>query len=242
MISSRGCLKNSTFRLCSGGTSSTMTLSRNSRRSDKRRAAHAGMPLRFAATAGCIFCWGLLTGAVAPTSAAPAAVAPWATAPIDLNGIFVRVGNLWLNPIPDSADGTPVQPIRVRGPDAGNIYAGNSDNPILQPWARAIVKANADSELNRQHVFTADDTCWPSGVPQAVNLPDGVRFVQAKDHIVIVYQRNRQLRWIWLDREHSTNVKPSWYGESVGHFEGNILVVDTIGVKAHKMSVVDPFG
>jgi len=38
------------------------------------------------------------------------------------------------------------------------------------------------------------------------------------------------------------NPKPSWYGESVGHYEGDTLVVDTIGQKAHKMSVVDPFG
>ena len=180
--------------------------------------------------------------AVGLSAAAPAPVAPWATAALDLNGVFVRYGNLWFDPIGDGIDGEPVQPIAVRGPDADNIYAGNSDNPILQPWARDIVKANADSELARKHVYTADDTCWPSGVPQVVNLLDGIRFLQEKDRIVIVYQRDHQVRWIWLNREHSTSVKPSWYGESVGHFEGNVLVVDTIGVKAHKMSVVDPFG
>ena len=50
------------------------------------------------------------------------------------------------------------------------------------------------------------------------------------------------MRWIWLDRNHSANPKPSWYGESVGHHEGDTLVVDTIGQKSHGMSVVDPFG
>ena len=38
------------------------------------------------------------------------------------------------------------------------------------------------------------------------------------------------------------NPKPSWYGESVGHYEGDTLVIDTIGQKQHRMSVVDPFG
>ena len=176
------------------------------------------------------------------TAAAPAPIAPWATAALDYNGVFVRYGNLWFDPIPDDPDGKPIQAIRVRGPDRGNIYAGDSDNPILQPWAREIVKANADSELKLEHVYTADDTCWPSGVPQAVNLLDGVQFLPAKDHIVILYQRNHQVRWIWMNQQHSANVKPSWYGESIGHFEGTTLVVDTIGIKAHKMSVVDSFG
>src|SRR5262249_2884364 len=167
------------------------------------------------------------------TAAAPAPIAPWATAALDYNGVFVRYGNLWFDPVPDDPDGKPIQAIRVRGPDRDNVYAGNSDNPILQPWARDIVKANADAELRREHVYTADDTCWPSGVPQAVNLLDGVQFLPAKDHIVIIYQRNHQVRWIWMNQPHSRNVKPSWYGESVGHFEGTTLVVDTIGVKAH---------
>jgi hypothetical protein len=176
------------------------------------------------------------------SAAAPPPIAPWATAALDYSGVFVRYGNLWFDPVPDDPDGKPIQAIRVRGPDRDNIYAGNSDNPILQPWAREIVKANADSELKLEHVYTADDTCWPSGVPQAVNLLDGVQFLQAKDHIVILYQRNHQIRWIWMKQPHSANVKPSWYGESIGHFEGTTLVVDTIGIKAHKMSVVDPFG
>src|SRR5437868_3524381 len=85
-------------------------------------------------------------------------------------------------------------------------------------------------------------SCGPSGVPQAVNLIREVQFLQAKDRVVILYQRDHQVRWVWLNRDHSAHPAPSWYGESVGHYEGDTLVVDTIGQKAHKMSVVDPFG
>ena len=165
------------------------------------------------------------------------------TAPVpDFSGIWGRESDLWLQPVLDEGVGSPVEPLRVRGPDANQIYAGNADNPMLQPWAREIVKRNADSEVALKHVDTADDTCWPSGVPQDANRPDALQFIQTKDRVMIIHQRDQQVRWVWLNRGHSANPKPSWYGESVGHYEGDTLVVDTIGQKTHKMSVVDPFG
>jgi hypothetical protein len=165
-----------------------------------------------------------------------------AAAEPDFSGFWNRVGHLWLDPIPDDDGGKPVNRLKVDAPGADDIWAGDFNNPILQPWAREIVKKNAESEIRRDHVYTADDSCWPSGVPQVVNLLDEIQFLQAKDRVVIIYQRDHQVRWIWLNRNHSENPAPSWYGESVGHYEGDTLVVDTIGLKTHKMSVVDPFG
>jgi hypothetical protein len=176
-------------------------------------------------------------------AAALAAPVPSATAVPDFTGLFVRVGDLWFNPILDDNEGKPIERLQVGGPNADDIWAGDSNNPILQTWARDIVKQNADSEIRFEHVYTADDTCWPSGVPQAVNLINGIQFLQAKDRVVILYERDHQVRHIYLNVPHSANPKPSWYGESVGHYEsGDTLVVDTIAQKAHKMSVVDPFG
>jgi len=191
------------------------------------------------ATAACA----VLGFCAAAAMAAPVAPGPSQATVPDFSGFFVRVGNLWFDPLLDDNEGKPIERIESNSPDAENIYAGDFNNPILQPWAREIVKNNAESEMRLQHVFTADDTCWPSGVPQAVNLIGPVQFLQAKDRVVIFYERDHQVRWVWLDRDHSANPKPSWYGESVGHYEsGDTLVVDTIGQKAHKMSVVDPFG
>jgi len=197
--------------------------------------------LTAALLAGALALGGILTSSAAP---APAAPAPFNAAPLDLSGIWVREGNLWFEAVfgDTDNDGKPIDRLRVRSRDAEQIYAGDSTNPILQPWARDIVKQNAESEIRLEHVYTADDSCWPSGVPQVLNLLDGIQFLEAKDHIVIVYQRDHQVRWIWLNQNHTANPKPSWYGESVGHYEGDTLVVDTIGQKAHKMSVVDPFG
>ena len=160
----------------------------------------------------------------------------------DFSGIYLRVGNLWFDEIIDEEGGKPVQRLPATGPNADDIYAGDFDNPILQPWAHEIVKRNAESEMRLQHVYTADDSCWPSGVPQALNLIGPLQIFQLKDHVVMIHERDQQVRRIWLNRGHSANPKPSWYGESVGHYEGDTLVVDTIGQKTHRMSVVDAFG
>jgi hypothetical protein len=107
---------------------------------------------------------------------------------------------------------------------------------------REIVKKNADLEAHDQYVPTAHGTCWPSGVPEVLNLREPVEFLQQKDKITIIYQRDHQIRQIFLNRPHSQHVTPSWYGESVGHYEGDTLVVDTIGQAAKPLSYVDPYG
>ncbi len=48
--------------------------------------------------------------------------------------------------------------------------------------------------------------------------------------MLIIFSGDQQIRRIYLDVPHSTNPKSSWYGESVGHYEGDTLVIDTIGL------------
>ena len=88
--------------------------------------------------------------AVLAGSAAPAPSTPQVP---DFSGIYLRVGNLWFDEIIDEEGGKPVQRLAVSGPNADDIYAGDFDNPILQPWAREIVKRNADSEIALKHVY-----------------------------------------------------------------------------------------
>ena len=163
-------------------------------------------------------------------------------APPVFSGVWVRTGEPMFEPIPGAQEGKPIARLEVNSKDAEEIMAGNWDNPILQPWARDIVKKNADSEIALKHVYQADDSCWPVIPPAILNMREAVQFLPAKDRITILYQRDHQFRRIWLNQPHSAKVEPSWYGESVGHFEGDTLVVDTIGLKPAKMSFVDPFG
>src|ERR1041384_7188584 len=79
--------------------------------------------------------------------------------------------------------------------------------------------------------FTADARCWPAGVPSFLLFPaNPVRIIQSPKEVLMVWQQNAEIRRITLDQPHSKNPKPSWYGESVGHYEGgDTLVGDTIG-------------
>jgi hypothetical protein len=45
-----------------------------------------------------------------------------------------------------------------------------------------------------------------------------------------------------MNEPHPARVTPSWYGDSVGHYEGDTLVIDTIGVKIGPISMVDMYG
>jgi len=57
----------------------------------------------------------------------------------------------------------------------------------------------------------------------------------------MIWQRNQQVRRIYLNREHSENPKPSWFGESVGRYENGELIVDTVGFVEHEYSFVDNY-
>jgi hypothetical protein len=106
-------------------------------------------------------------------------------------------------------------------------------NPILQPWARErMAKANAEV-LAGKVPYRARERCWPIGVPGFViyTLIEGFYFLQTPHKVTIVNPGGPEVRQIYLDVPHSADVKPSWYGESVGHYEGgDTLVIDTVGI------------
>jgi hypothetical protein len=62
-----------------------------------------------------------------------------------------------------------------------------------------------------------------------------VYFMQTPKEVVMTWQADHQIRHVYLKVAHSANVKPSWYGESVGHYEGDTLIVDTIGLNARTL-------
>jgi hypothetical protein len=71
----------------------------------------------------------------------------------------------------------------------------------------------------------------PAGVPGFMAYPlAAFFFVQTSKRVLMIFSGDQQVRHIYLDVPHSEKVKPSWYGESIGHYEGDMLVVDTIGL------------
>jgi len=107
-------------------------------------------------------------------------------------------------------------------------------NPILQEWLKPSMKKANDEVIAGKVPFRARERCWPVGVPgfDAYSLVEPFYFYQLKNRneVVVINQGGPEIRHIYLNVPHSKNVKPSWYGESVGHYEnGDTLVIDTIG-------------
>jgi hypothetical protein len=154
----------------------------------------------------------------------------------DFSGVWLRArGKLEQ---PEGGGPGPVEQISPR-PD---IPIGNYKNPILQPWAAAIVKHNGEMEAAGQPVPEAKTTCWPSSVPGFFAIPTSVEILQTPRLVTLISRNDHQVRFVYMDQPHSSNVTPSWYGESVGHYQGDTLVVDTISIATKPMSFVDTYG
>jgi hypothetical protein len=104
-------------------------------------------------------------------------------------------------------------------------------NPILQPWAREALRQANERALSGQYVAIPKERCWPVGVPAFLLLPaTPVYFLQTPKEVTMIWAQDHQLRRVFLNVPHSKSLTPSWFGESVGHYEGDSLVVDTIGL------------
>ncbi len=119
--------------------------------------------------------------------------------------------------------GTPVTtPLRI----------ADLSNPNLKPWVVEALKKGNDEVLAGKLRWTSRANCMPAGVPQYLLYAGGAEsmyMIQRPKEIVMIHQANNETRHIYMDVPHSAHPSPSWYGESVGHFEGDELVVDTIG-------------
>ncbi len=118
---------------------------------------------------------------------------------------------------------------------------GDASNPILTPRAAAIVKKFGDISKSGAGFPDPNNQCWPEGPPYIFRILE-TQILQRPGEIVILYSFDHQARHIYLNRPHPQHVVPSWYGDSVGHFEDDTLVVDTVGVKVRPFSMIDRFG
>src|SRR6185436_3963699 len=120
----------------------------------------------------------------------------------------------------------------------------DTKDPILKPWAAAQIQQTNDELLSKKRglPFNAQSRCWPGGVPGQLLFLEPVYFIQRPNEVIILWQRNQFVRRIRLADKHPENVKPSWFGDSIGHYEGgDTLVIDTIGLKGGPNHFIDNF-
>jgi hypothetical protein len=138
-------------------------------------------------------------------------------------------------------NGRPLPP--GSGAFASSLYqfVGDYSNPILKPEAAEAVKKQGEIELSGMPAPIPSTQCWPGGVPY-VFFNVGMLMIQQPDRITILYASYNELRRVRMNEPHPAQVTPSWYGDSVGHYEGETLVIDTVGIKTGPFSMIDWFG
>ncbi|HEY2385193.1 MAG TPA: hypothetical protein VGK48_28800 [Terriglobia bacterium] len=110
----------------------------------------------------------------------------------------------------------------------GNAGQGMKDDLPFQPWAKELLdKRRADNMKDNP-----DAHCLPMGFLQFHNHPEPRKMIQTPNLLVIIYEANSGLRQIFMDGRKLPNkddIEPWYYGYSVGHWEGDDLVVETTG-------------
>jgi hypothetical protein len=178
---------------------------------------------------------GVLTGLVCVALTA-AAAAQQHTLPPDFSSNqigWIGVGDLTGGPGgPALVSNDPAHPFVPNNISAQPTYRiADLSNPNLKSWVKERMKKDNDEVLAGKIAYTARSSCRPAGVPGFMLFGvQPVFFVQSPKEVLMIYSGDEQVRRVYLDVPHSANPKPSWYGESVGHYEGDALVVDTIGL------------
>src|SRR5262249_33228371 len=108
---------------------------------------------------------------------------------------------------------------------------GEYTNPILKPQAAEFVKKHGEMELSGAGSPTPTNQCWPEPVPY-IFWTVAMRMLQLPDKIIILY--GDQVRHVRMNEAHPARATPSLYGDSVGRYEGDMLVVDTVGIRTDR--------
>jgi hypothetical protein len=194
------------------------------------------MRIRHVSAGFCGVLWLIISDGVSPSTASAADAKP---AP-DFSGTWLH----WLRPgfgPPASGPGPITNRVRRNGVSAYDQLVGDYTNPILKPRAAEIVKQHGEMSLKGVGYPTPSNQCWPAGVPYIFWNP-GMQMLQEPDKVTFLYYHDHEFRQVRLNQPHPAKVEPSWYGDSVGHYEGDTLVIDTVGVKMGPFAMADMYG
>jgi hypothetical protein len=122
----------------------------------------------------------------------------------------------------------------------GNVIDGY-DNAYVKPWVvEQMTRSKLVEAAGRSNA--ADHTiCYPESIPGEFGGRE-MQILQTPTEIMMLFGDTNHSREIHLNRPHPEHVVPSWFGDAVGHFEGDELVVDTIGLAVHPEALSTSYG
>jgi hypothetical protein len=158
----------------------------------------------------------------------------------DFSGIWTHPSLGFESPV--SGPGPVLNKSRLRN-SASNFdqLVGDYSNPILKPEAADIVKKRGEISLSGRAFPDPDNQCLQQPIPY-VFWNFEIRILQEPGRVTILYHHDHQFRQVPLNQPHTAQARPSWHGDSVAHYEGDTLVIDTVGVKVGRFSMIDRLG
>ena len=159
----------------------------------------------------------------------------------DLSGLWARQYFFGFEP-PETGHGPIANRSRLpSGQSNPDQFVGDYSDPILKPAAAEILKRRGEITLSGTPFPDPNNQCSPQQVAYILWQWE-IQLVQQKDQVVILYMYDHHVRHVRLNSQHPARLTPSWSGDSIGHYEGDTLVVDTVGVKAGPLSMMDGLG
>jgi hypothetical protein len=132
-----------------------------------------------------------------------------------------------------------------RTPEGGSNISqlvGDYRNPILKPEIAEIVKQKGEQSLAGHTYPDPSNQCRPYNPPFTLAMQLTLEMLQTKDEVVLLYDQDDQVRRVRMNSSHPANVTPSPMGDSIGHYEGDTLVIDTIGIKPGPFAMIGRYG
>jgi hypothetical protein len=166
---------------------------------------------------------------------------PWFEPPASGPGPITNLSR-WAEQRTGGESGSAALPPSTVGISDYDQLIGDYKSPILQPWAAAVVKRFGEMSLAGITFPNPSNQCWPEPMP-FIFKQSTMQMIQQPGRIMMLYSGNSEVRRVRLNEPHPSPLTPAWYGDSVGHYEGDTLVIDTVGVRTDRpYAMIDLFG
>jgi hypothetical protein len=112
------------------------------------------------------------------------------------------------------------------------IRTSDGQPPPLLPAAAAVLEKRLSDDLDKAKAFgNTVSQCLPGGVPEMMfgSMDFPVQILENAGQVTVLFEEQNHFRIIFLNATHPKDPDPSFMGHSVGHWEGDTLVVDTVG-------------
>ncbi len=119
---------------------------------------------------------------------------------------------------------------------------GDFMHPLLKPEAAAALKMRGEFSMTGQSIPDPHNQCRPEPPPFTMTIQLELMLLQQKDEVTLIYVNGEVVRHVRMNVPHPKNLTPTWQGDSVGRYEGDTLVIDTVGIKTGPYAVIDRYG